>query len=336
MTTMAGHSWYATERAQALRGLDDDGLFSRLRSFVGQERENLAELIEHLMELDRRGAALDRGYPSLFAYCAKGLGYSEQAAYLRIRAVRVARGIPEVLEHLREGRLHLETIARLSRHLRKDNAETLLPRALGATKREVLALVAELEPVPVERDVVVPVARAVPVAKKEEEAGPSPDAAERTLVRPEILPPLRHRIHFTADDELVRALDRLRALLRHKHPGGRLENIFKEAAESLLDTIDPSRAKPARPPKTKRMRSRLVPRAVKQEVWRRDLGRCAYVSAEGRRCDSGEALEYDHVLPWALGGASDDATNVRLLCRAHNQRLAEKRFGPRGVNYGRP
>jgi hypothetical protein len=333
---MAGHSWYATERAQALRGLDDDGLLSRLSSMAGQEREGLADLVEHLMELDRRGTAVDRGYSSLFDYCAKGLGYSDQAAYLRIRAVRVARDLPEVLGHLREGRLHLETIARLSKHLNKENVETLLPRALGATKREVLALVAELEPAPVERDAVIPVSREVVSPKTEEDARSAPGAAERSPVQPDIVPPLRHRVHFTADGGLIRLLDRLRALLRHKHPSGRLEDLVKEAAECLLDKIDPDRAKPSRPLKAERKRSRLVPRAVKREVWRRDLGRCAYISDDGRRCESRDALEYDHVLPWALGGVSDDAANIRLLCRPHNQRLAQRRFGPKGANYGRP
>ena len=326
---MAGPSWSATANAQALRALNDENLLSRLDSLVAQERESAADLVEHLMELDRRSAHIDLGFPSLFVYCVKKLGYSEQAAYLRIRAARVALDLPEILGHLREGRLHLETIARLSPHLRKENVESLLPRALGATKREVLAMVAELEPVPVERDIVVPVARA-PLPATTDISIQSPlGAMTQESPHAEILPVMRHRFHFTADDELVRLLDRLRALLRHKHPDGRLEAIFKEAAESLLDRIDPDRQPPCRPPNLGRKRSRIVPRAVKQEVWRRDQGRCAYTSDDGRRCESREALEYDHIVPWALGGASDNAENIRLLCRPHNQRLARRRFGPR-------
>lgn len=41
-----------------------------------------------------------------------------------------------------------------------------------------------------------------------------------------------------------------------------------------------------------------------------------------RRC-----LEYDHRRPFALGGSSDDAENIRLLCRAHNRLHAEYAFG---------
>jgi hypothetical protein len=329
---MAGHSWHATEGAQALRALNDEGLIARLVAIVAQERESAADIVEHLIELDRRGVYIDRGFPSLFAYCVKELGYSEQAAYLRIRAARAVLDRPEILGRLRAGRLHLETIARLSPYLRKENGESLLPRALGATKREVLAMVAELDPAPVERDIVIPIARGVPPATNKVVEQEMPSAGKHSA-QPEILPALRHRFHFTADDELVCLLDRLRALLRHKHPTGRLEDLFKEAAQSLLDKIDPDRSPPCRPPKPGRKRSRLVPRVVKQEAWRRDQGRCAYVSDDGRRCESHEALEYDHVVPWALGGKSDDAANIRLLCRPHNQRLALKRFGPR---HGRP
>jgi hypothetical protein len=324
---MAGHSWYATENAQALRALDDEKLLGRLTSFVEQERESLADLIEHLMELDRRSVIIDRGFPSLFVYCVNELGYSEQAAYLRIRAARVALDVPDIIGHLREGRLHLETIARLSPHLRKENADALLPRALGATKREVLAMVAELEPAPVERDVVVPIAPASSTS-----AAPLPPGVPAAASSPpqlDIVPALRHRFHFTGDDELVRLLDRLRSLLRHKHPSGRLEEILKDAAQALLEKIDPDRRSSSAPPKRQRSRSRIVPRAIKREVWRRDGGRCAYVSDDGRRCESRDALEYDHVVPWALGGASDSADNIRLLCRPHNQRLGRRRFGPR-------
>ncbi|MDE2291834.1 MAG: HNH endonuclease [Elusimicrobia bacterium] len=74
-------------------------------------------------------------------------------------------------------------------------------------------------------------------------------------------------------------------------------------------------------------RSRRVPRWVKDAVWRRDGGRCAFVSEDGRRCGCAEWLEFDHVVPFALGGLSDDPANVRLLCRTHNQAAARAVFG---------
>jgi hypothetical protein len=73
-------------------------------------------------------------------------------------------------------------------------------------------------------------------------------------------------------------------------------------------------------------RSRQIPAAVRREVYERDRGRCAFVSADGRRCEASAFLEYDHELPWAVHGGSASG-NVRLLCRAHNALHAQNCFG---------
>ena len=53
-------------------------------------------------------------------------------------------------------------------------------------------------------------------------------------------------------------------------------------------------------------RSRYIPVAVRREVWRRDHGCCSYVDPHsGRRCGSRYRLEIDHVVPFALGGATE-------------------------------
>jgi hypothetical protein len=57
--------------------------------------------------------------------------------------------------------------------------------------------------------------------------------------------------------------------------------------------------------------SRLIPTAVKLEVWKRDKGRCCL-------CGSSDNLHYDHDLPFSKGGTSLSAQNVRLLCQRHN------------------
>ena len=66
-------------------------------------------------------------------------------------------------------------------------------------------------------------------------------------------------------------------------------------------------------------RSRYIPVAVKQEVWRRDQGRCSYVDPHsGRRCGSRYRLEIDHIVPFALGGPTE-LPNLRVRCRAHHR-----------------
>src|SRR6185437_13767962 len=67
-------------------------------------------------------------------------------------------------------------------------------------------------------------------------------------------------------------------------------------------------------------------KALRDEVWRRDSGRCSFTNNEGARCPATSWLEIDHIRPYALGGRSDDIDNLRLLCRAHNQMMARRIF----------
>jgi 5-methylcytosine-specific restriction endonuclease McrA len=71
---------------------------------------------------------------------------------------------------------------------------------------------------------------------------------------------------------------------------------------------------------------RAIPAEVRREVWRRDGGRCAFVAANGRRCNSRWKLELDHIQPIALGGSST-VDGLRVACRAHNLLYAERAFG---------
>src|SRR5262245_46252662 len=56
---------------------------------------------------------------------------------------------------------------------------------------------------------------------------------------------------------------------------------------------------------------RILPTAVKLEVWRRDGGKCVL-------CGAVDDLHFDHDLPFSLGGTSVTAANVQMLCARHN------------------
>jgi 5-methylcytosine-specific restriction endonuclease McrA len=49
-----------------------------------------------------------------------------------------------------------------------------------------------------------------------------------------------------------------------------------------------------------------IPREVRRAVWERDGGRCV-------QCNADFELQYDHVIPHSMGGASTEA-NLQLLC----------------------
>ncbi|MFL5261666.1 MAG: HNH endonuclease, partial [Anaeromyxobacteraceae bacterium] len=136
-------------------------------------------------------------------------------------------------------------------------------------------------------------------------------------------------------------LDALKDLLAHKIPGGDLSAVLREAVRCAIEkhgkrkgAVEPSRMrKPAAPrepqgdsaPKARTARE-PIPAAVRREVSKRDGGRCAWCSPDGRRCGSTWMLELDHIVPAALGGPST-VENLRLHCRSHNRLGAEQIFG---------
>jgi 5-methylcytosine-specific restriction endonuclease McrA len=71
--------------------------------------------------------------------------------------------------------------------------------------------------------------------------------------------------------------------------------------------------------------TRYLPAALKAIVWKRDNGRC-------RNCGSTRFLEYDHIIPFSLGGRTD-SSNIGLLCRNCNQRKGVRLVLPSPTSY---
>jgi hypothetical protein len=63
--------------------------------------------------------------------------------------------------------------------------------------------------------------------------------------------------------------------------------------------------------------TRVIPSEVKNEVWKRDLGKCVI-------CGAQKNLHFDHDLPFSKGGTSLTAQNVKLLCVKHNLQKSDK------------
>ena len=63
--------------------------------------------------------------------------------------------------------------------------------------------------------------------------------------------------------------------------------------------------------------TRIIPTAVKIEVWKRDKGKCVI-------CGSNKNLHFDHDIPFSKGGSSITAKNVRILCAKHNLTKSNK------------
>jgi hypothetical protein len=63
--------------------------------------------------------------------------------------------------------------------------------------------------------------------------------------------------------------------------------------------------------------NRIIPTAVKLEVWKRDKGRCV-------KCGSQDNLHFDHIIPYSKGGSSLVAENIQILCARHNLKKRDK------------
>lgn len=126
----------------ALRSLSDAQLVERLPALVQLESHAMVDVIEHLVEMERRRLYLSSSCPSLYRYCIDRLGYAEDAALNRHRVAQLALRLPQVLDELRARTIHMTGIFLLSKHLTADNAAALLSEARGKSRREIEKLIA--------------------------------------------------------------------------------------------------------------------------------------------------------------------------------------------------
>jgi 5-methylcytosine-specific restriction endonuclease McrA len=101
---------------------------------------------------------------------------------------------------------------------------------------------------------------------------------------------------FYWEDDGLEARDVL-ALVRDRQR--RRQRTLERAHAALAGEAAPRRREP-------------IPREVRLAVWERDGGRCV-------DCGSAFDVQYDHVIPLALGG-SNSVENLQILCAPCNQR----------------
>ena len=330
--------------ADALRKLDAIDL---------EEKSRIAEGIALIAVIDHRRDYLGAGYTSMCRYCEERLHMSEDKALKRIQVARVALRFPEVFEYLADGRLSVSTAATLAPHLQPETASELLAASEFRSRHQILRLIADRDRPSVEAPNEAEGGLFVEPSSESHAPGhvnshadncaqPAASDAPGPVVPAQSSHARRGRISSSASggyevrlsltDEEHAHLRQAQALLGHAVPSGDPAIIYARAMEHYLAHLEKQRlgAKPASATAVPRGGGRGIPKALRRFVCERNGGRCAFVSADGHRCESTRQLEIDHIQPVALGGETKPE-NLRLLCRAHNQYEAERLLGKEQV-----
>ena len=90
---------------------NNQDLITGFGKLVQTERKITAQVLEFILEIERRKIYLDLAFASLFDYLTKEFGYSPAAAMRRIQSARLVRELPEVLMQINSGQVNLSKIS---------------------------------------------------------------------------------------------------------------------------------------------------------------------------------------------------------------------------------
>ena len=275
--------------------LSDDRLLERTKELSRIEHHLEVVVIDHLREIQKRRLYLRRGFSSLFDYAVRELGYSDAAAWRRIKAMRLCADVDGVRERLQNGSMTLNAAAQLQhafdrQERRKERAARGAPGRTGfgaaAQSQNGSAPPRSAERKPAPTPVLAPEARRDLV---EQASGKSSREVMQLLaeVDPELAAPAdrvrplgggRWELKAVIDDECRRGLERLKGLLSHVDPHLTMGQLMARLVREGLDRHDPARpprgrraaptkgAEQTSAPKTQAASARGATSAAKQEA----------------------------------------------------------------------
>src|SRR5450432_1944601 len=293
-----------------LANVADRDLEVELARLLANNSRTEARIIAHLAAVEERRLHLEAGSSSLFDYCCTRLGLSENEAFHRITAARLARCFPPIFGLIEQRTIHLTAVCLLRDYLTPENHRELLKAASGKTKLQVQEMLASRFPRPDVASTIrkLPSPRAqtptpaptlaLPRLGPPAEGNAANDASReppsRTQVasaaqpaRHAVAEPLsaaRYRIQLTASAQLKRKLDLALDLLSHSNPSGDLSVMIERAVDLLIERVQKERFAQTKSPRRgrdsdseKRERSAKrgavrahIPNATKQQITARD------------------------------------------------------------------
>ena len=258
-----------------IKQLSNQELLTQIKLLVQKERNLHIQVLHHLKEIDSRKLYFKMGFSSLFDYAVRELGYSEGAAYRRIKAMKLCRDLPETESRLKSGRLSLSAACQLQtffeKQAKKSKAERemisfqssqktepsnqnegenqklsekqqkqeLIKQVEGCSTRATMKLLSEADP-------------SVSISREQ----------TRFLGKEKV------EIKVVIDEECYKRLEELTSLLSHRNPNLSYGELLSILSEEALQKHDPRRRKtrqnnlkiqtPARKPTASAQRSAIL------------------------------------------------------------------------------
>ncbi|WII71413.1 HNH endonuclease signature motif containing protein [Bdellovibrio sp. 22V] len=318
------------------KNISNNELTQRLEKLVRTERKITHLILLHLNEIESRKIYAELGYDGMFSYLTKSL---ESSAYRRLQSARLLKQIPSVAEKLETGALNLSQLTQVQKCLKEEK------RATGAavSPLQTQKILHEIEHKNTfETQKVLAVEFNKPV-QAHESLKPQ---ADETI-----------RLEITLSKEEFEELKKAKELLSHICPHGSWSDVITMLAQkynkaklgnksddSVTQSFAASKAESRKTkksisqnlnknPSSQSKQSEQIARGANSRPYisiktKRALltaanHRCQYKHKNGKTCGSNYQLQMDHIVPKALGG-SDDSSNLRILCRTHNNLMAEK------------
>ncbi len=248
--------------ASSLSGLPDQVLLAHTRSLVLHEQALQLAVLDHLREIHARHLHLRLGFSSLFDYAVRELGYSEGAAWRRIKAMRLCSDTAGTRERLQDGSLTLSAAAQLQNtfDLLQRTATAAVDPGSAPAAPELLLRGAETTPQDgASGTAAAAAARPVPAldaAQRQElvaqASGKSTREVKQLLagVAPELARPAdrmralgegRWELKVVIDAACQCGIEQLRALLSHVDPHLTLGQLVERLVQDGLQRYDPGR-----------------------------------------------------------------------------------------------
>ncbi|WP_415061771.1 HNH endonuclease [Bdellovibrio sp.] len=318
--------------------ISNNELIFRMEKLVRSERKITHLVLLHIAEIEERKLFVEMGYDGMYAYLTRGLGYSEGSAYRRLQSARLLKQIPSVAQKIEEGHLNLTQLTQVQKCL-KESAKAGENISTERTL-DVLNKLENKNSWETQKTLALEMDLPVVVHEKIQPQKEGSVRLEVTLTQEQFseLETAKNLLSHICPDgswsEVITALAKkfnYKKLQNSTHSATATKpkdiNSSLDSNSGLLTSLSTSVPKGSvtslllvSPQKTPR---KYIPIHYKRFLLKKADHHCEYKNPKtGQRCTSQYQLEIDHRHPLGLGG-SNDLSNLRILCRAHNVLVAK-------------